>query len=449
MPRKWKYITLFSSILIMLTIVATWIASNGLPYFKDNNESYLSYVHGLNLLKYNPANFSFLTAEDTNPSTETELPDKSLTPGSIYTHNPNFPRYLHALLLSIDIFDFRMHILIIGLLSAMSTTFLMYSFLHRIGAPYYVAFILFILLLADLRGFDAFLTNTYRCWSFTLFFGVYYSLVLKNWRVPVFLSFFILFQFEYGFAIFLASSACVFSILNEGKSSIKKIAYAFIGAIVSIILFCIQLVTYKGLDGLTHDFLETLDRRSGVKYDYNNFLSDLFNQINAQIGSVFEIYSIVVWMSVGLCIITYLLIPFIHKRKSIVKPCFPFLQKITSWVISVVIGGLVAAILLPGYVTDAYVSYGFPFIIFLTSLSTISLFSIFYGVSEIFLSAHTNKFHRLFVINFNLIAMVFFTSMLIGTSAVYYCTYPLISGEYINFLKIYKEDSIFLIDGVF
>src|SRR5581483_2522478 len=94
-------------------VVASWFAGHGFPYYLDNNETFLSFVHARNLEIQDPWRYGWLTidASDLTPSENLD----------VYTHNPNAPRYLHYLLLRAGIRELSAHLLILGLLGTVAT----------------------------------------------------------------------------------------------------------------------------------------------------------------------------------------------------------------------------------------------------------------------------------------------------------------------------------------
>src|SRR5687767_10382599 len=94
--RMWRALAGLPAV-VVLTVSLYY----GIPYFKDNNETYQSYAQGVNLL-HDGAKYSFVTVNGVRGE---------LYP---YTHNPNFPRYIHALLLLVGIDDLAIHVAIIA-----------------------------------------------------------------------------------------------------------------------------------------------------------------------------------------------------------------------------------------------------------------------------------------------------------------------------------------------
>ena len=86
----------------LVFVVCSWFAAAGFPYFLDNNETFLSYVHARNLEIWNPWEYGWLTAHGTDP--------QSPTTEFIYSHNPNAPRYLHFLLLRLGFRELPSHV---------------------------------------------------------------------------------------------------------------------------------------------------------------------------------------------------------------------------------------------------------------------------------------------------------------------------------------------------
>src|SRR6188508_2533590 len=99
-------------------VVISWGVSAGLPYYLDNNETYLSYLHARNLEIWNPNEYGWLTAAATDPL--------SPTSENFYSHNPNGPRYLHYALLRVGIRELSAQVLIISLVATGLTVALLW-----------------------------------------------------------------------------------------------------------------------------------------------------------------------------------------------------------------------------------------------------------------------------------------------------------------------------------
>ncbi|MGE3269884.1 MAG: hypothetical protein AB7P40_14120 [Chloroflexota bacterium] len=228
-------------------LVCSWFAAAGFPYFLDNNESFLSYVHARNLEIWTPGEYGWLTAEATDPL----RPDTE----DVYTHNPNGPRYLHYLLLKLGIRELPQHVLILGLLGTALTAWLLTRVFHQPGL-----WVVSLAVVLDYVGFLAWTVNTYRVWTFVLYFGLVLA-VMRRRPVWVGVLSFLLFQVEYGMALFIGVTVAVLAFLVHGRRGWWLIGAARIGASVSLAVFAVQVLMYFGLSGLLDDLYTTYLRR--------------------------------------------------------------------------------------------------------------------------------------------------------------------------------------------
>lgn len=312
----------------------------GVPFFKDNNETFQSYNHGWNLLYRNSIKVSFLTD---NRGFE----NFDFVGDAIYTHNPNFPRYIHALLLIIGINDIVLHVALISCLSFLLTVF----FITR-QFNYQLALAIVFFTILDWVGFQ-FFTNTYRTWSYPLFWGCIYAMRSK-WTA--FIAFFIAFQFEYGFATFIGITALLF------HNRWYERYWALAGATLSLLLFAIQVVSYIGFDGFYSEVILTSDRRLWQGFfSWPSYYSK--------------------WLLV--LIVGMLIIYRNNENRRLIA--------------SVVAGGITAFLLMRGYVLDAFISHGLPFITFIVVIiiSTVVIRIRFFGVTLITFTLLYNSIENL------------------------------------------------------
>jgi hypothetical protein len=236
-------------------VVGSWLYGGGLPYYKDSNESFLSYVHARNLVIYNPFSFSFLTAEDTSLAGD--------RPKAIYTHNPNFPRYLNYVLLRLGITSLPVHILLIATAAAALAMFFMWRLLQGLFPGLeHVWIILALAFTLDFMGFLQFTVNSYRVFAFVLFWGCLLAIARNTPPWVVFGAFFLLFQFEYAFAVFLLATCAVYGVCWGQRGGRRRAFAAVLGAVAAVAVFGLQLLSYYGLQGLMADLSVTFVRRS-------------------------------------------------------------------------------------------------------------------------------------------------------------------------------------------
>src|SRR5689334_8965549 len=126
-----------------------------MPYFRDSNETFLSYVHGKNMQLINPFTYSFLTSEVTSGF-------KSGKP-EVYTHNPNLPRYANYLLLLAGIASLPAQVLVISVLATVISLILLRRFFGAIVPDdERIRLIVMLAFAFDVTGFLWWTVNTYR-----------------------------------------------------------------------------------------------------------------------------------------------------------------------------------------------------------------------------------------------------------------------------------------------
>lgn len=247
--------------LALLFVVYQWCYSGGFPYIRDGNESALSFVHALNLKLFNPVKSSFLTTFDT------EFDKPAPHPNYIYTHNPNFPRYLHYGLLLLGIDSFTTHVLLVTfavtILNVLSLQWLLRETLGDGARARWLALVPIFALVTDYLGFLSFTVNTYRTFCFCLLWLGLLA-VRKPWGFArTFALFFVLCQLEYGFAAFVLSASLVYWLISSRPGGVRPVFAMTSGACTSLLLYFVQLRSRYPLEFILHDIHATAERRGG------------------------------------------------------------------------------------------------------------------------------------------------------------------------------------------
>jgi hypothetical protein len=236
-------------------VLGSWLWADGVPYYTDANETFASYVHARNMVTWDPRQTAWLTSEVTDP-TYTRA-------ANLYAHNPNGPRYVHYLLLLVGLTDLRLHILIVTAAGALATSYLVWRFWQ--SAAYCQSALWGVVPLAlflDPIGCLYWLANTYRLWTFALYFACLWAVAARR-PVWVGLTAFLLLQYEYGTGLFIGVTLAVFAVLFHGRRSLPLLAAAMAGAACSLGLFGYQVWSVFGTDGLLADLIGTALRRGG------------------------------------------------------------------------------------------------------------------------------------------------------------------------------------------
>lgn len=333
----------------LLFVVASWLAGAGFPFYFDNNETFLSYVHARNLEIWDPWEYGWLTAEATDPARDTVE--------KIYAHNPNAPRYLHYLLLSAGVRELSQHVLILGLLgTGLSVALLLRAFSHPTLLVVPLAVVL------DYTGFLAWTVNTYRVWTFVLYVGLILAVTRDRPRWVGILTF-CLFQVEYGMALFMGVTTTLLAVLTYGWQSRTTIVAAALGAVVSLAVFGAQVLAYYGWEGFVHELAVTYARRGtdGAEMGLGAYARQAWDGTVLLIGQIgFDTYNravLVIWIaSVVLSLRTL-------GRGDATEPR-RFLARLT---VATLGGTVVTSALLYGYFVDGFVHSRLPLAVFLVA----------------------------------------------------------------------------------
>jgi hypothetical protein len=351
-------------------VVASWIYAQGIPYYVDSNETFLSFMHARNMQLWNPLSFSFLTAETTDP--------RSQTVQNLYTHNPNFPRYIHYLLLISGLSTLSSQVLVIATVGTLiSVVFALKAVRYRIDPSVFSWLTLVLAFDADYVGFLSFAVNTYRVFTFVLFWGCVAS-ITGAWSFwGAFAIFFMLFQFEYAFALFVLITCATFVVLDHGRRAWKSLIAGMGGAVLSIAVFLGQVIKQNGVDGVLTDIDATVVRRglsAGTDGSATPIPILLLNQaaetISASLATIEAFYGrlvvlIVIWAVASSPVLLaghrFFGPPELPER----GPRIVLSRLLTA----TVIGALITGTALHGYFMQTYVGSAIPFFTFFVAIS--------------------------------------------------------------------------------
>jgi len=351
-------------------VLVSWIQSNnGVPYYKDSNESYHTYLHARNMESHGLRN-SFLTDEANSKG----------SPPLTYTHNPNLPRYFGYLLRLVGIKGVGAQTLILALAAAVLSAAFVYLFLSEWPGLLLIFGLFFG---ADFFGNLQFAVNSYRAWHFPLIFGCF-AFSLKKHSLGTFISFFLLYQLEFTFAVFTTVATFVAlsldSLVKRDLVSMKILLAAAAGAGLSIVIYIGQLVSFYGVQGLIEDLKYTVAPSGGRPELYRKFrvlstsssgidFKEYLSRVFTHTESFYSRFILrVVEISLLICSVGAAFWAIRGSPKRGDKP-FMAMQAVGGYVVGMAIGLLVVGALLPGYTANAYLSYFFPMIVFVVGLA--------------------------------------------------------------------------------
>ena len=248
----------------MACLLAMWLATGGLPYNTDSNESFSAFVQGQNMLKFNPWANAFLPDD----ATAKHAGAHPFT----YTHGPNLPRYFSAAMSLLGLQSLEIQILVSAFIATLlSVWFIAKGFPEPLpGMPGNYGITLGMLIAAlfatDFIGTLQFLGNLWRAWHFPLFWGCIWAVRTRPHWIVGFTLFFLVFQLEFLFALFTAATSLVYLLLiyrSKPSTLLKKEHIAlFLGAAASVLFFTGQLIAFYGWDGFLFDLKTTYVARN-------------------------------------------------------------------------------------------------------------------------------------------------------------------------------------------
>ena len=330
-----------------------WMQSNGFPYFRDANETFLSYTHARALYRFSPVATKMLTFEDTQ--------HENVTPSYPYTHNPNLPRYAHYLLMLLGIHAMPTQTLIIIVACTLGSMLALVALLRRAapaGAGIWI--VLPLVFALDSMGFLTWAVNTYRVFAFLLLWGSLATVARPSPGWVIAAISFLVFHYEYAFALVTFTATALLAIQLHGRRAAPPLLWLSVGAGLSIIVFGAQVVAYLGPAGAWADLTGTLDRRGAAPIP----LDRLWETVTS---TVTYLYRTPVWQLVMWSMVTA---PMVVAAGSVLRSrswwspdleCRLLFAKIQ---LALMAGVAASALLLRGYFVAAYVGPFIPCLVF-------------------------------------------------------------------------------------
>jgi hypothetical protein len=238
------------------------IASRGIPYAIDNNESFSTLWHARNLY-----NTPFALTYGLTDEVAAWHPQAS---PYVHSHQGNWPRIFGFLLYCLGARTIESQIAVTTFSIGILSIILAYRFLERIGSRS-LALTVCLFLITDYPLFSQWQTNTYRVWYGFFFFS---SLLWiedlsgnRRWKYLILgvLNFAALFYGEYVYASFVAIMALCYAWLKHRRTRRLAITASLVvgvGIGLSVAILSMQLLAYMGLANLTLDIGYTLKARN-------------------------------------------------------------------------------------------------------------------------------------------------------------------------------------------
>ena len=252
---------------LVFTIV-TWSASDGVPYFTDNNETYSAYAHARNMDMFGVANNAMLTDDGVGLHPEAHP--------FTYTHQGNLPRYFSYVFRKIGVLQLENQVLLAALICIVLSFWLgRRAFTSTAWAPL-MPFFMF-LLATDFLGVLQWWGNLFRTWHIPLFFCLFACVYWRKAYWLAFVSVFLLFQMEFTYAAFTAG-AFLLSVAATYRTpgSIIMAGSVIAASVLSVSVFIVQLVAHLGWDGFLYDLSTTFTARNSTLVEWDEIKAFYF-----------------------------------------------------------------------------------------------------------------------------------------------------------------------------
>jgi len=241
---------------------ALLVATHGLPYVMDNNETFSSLWHAANL-------FHFGLAHSWGLADEAFSPHAAAHP-YVHTHQGNFPRLFAFLIYVMGARSAESQIVITTFTIGLAGLLLAYAFFARIATRWF-AFTVSAVFMTDYVLFAQWEVVTYRVWYAFIFFSCLLCMDRAvddsggRWRWGMAFAFACLFYFELVFAAFVAIFCGLYAIARCWRTP-RRLAWALmaqaLGAAAGLATMCIQAIGYLGLEGFRRDIYFTFLARN-------------------------------------------------------------------------------------------------------------------------------------------------------------------------------------------
>ncbi len=249
-------------ILNLAVIISVLLSSDFLPYITDNNESFSTFIHANNMLRFGFWSTAGLT-DEANSSDKTAHP-------YVYTHEGNFPRFpvLGLLLLGINRLEWQ--ITALALILGSLSLYFCYEVFSRIGGDLF-AFLVAAFFSTDYLLYVQWQVNTFRVWHALLLFVSLYGVQRINNKnrlaigAALFLSSLALFYFEIVFAFFVTLFSWFYAAIlyrNRPRLVLWVVMGTSLGALVALALLLGQLFGHLGAGSAWNDIQLTYLTRS-------------------------------------------------------------------------------------------------------------------------------------------------------------------------------------------
>jgi hypothetical protein len=263
-----RWSSLYTQLLAMLVVVyvagygALLYSTGGLPYVLDNNESFSTLQHAMNLYRFGISKSVGLTDEATGPNPDAHP--------YVHTHQGNFPRLFGLLIYAFGARSIESQIVVTTFTAGILVVLMAYHVFARLAGPL-LAFVASVALLSDYMHVAQWQVNTYRIWHFFLVFSSLacaYGLGGRRrplWLGLTFVNAVALFYCELVSVAFTSLLTGLFVISLYWRQPRRVIEWTIAhtaGGLSALALLIVQLVAYLGWDTFLLDIWLTYNARN-------------------------------------------------------------------------------------------------------------------------------------------------------------------------------------------
>lgn len=258
-----RYVQCAAFLAVAYVLVFGWLlaSTNFLPYVMDNNESFSSYWHALNL-----AQFDFFTSFGL---TDEAYGFSAAAHPYVYTHQGNFPRLFNLLIYALGAHSIESQITVTTFTVGVAAIFMAYHFFSKIANPLF-ALICCLLLITDYVVVAQWQVVTYRVWHE---FFVFSSMLCvhrmvegrRYWTGLTVINFACLFYYEFVFVAFVSLASAFYAAFLCRHSPKKVLGFwvlQAVGGIMALSILALQLYLYLGWDDFKMDAYLTFVARN-------------------------------------------------------------------------------------------------------------------------------------------------------------------------------------------
>jgi hypothetical protein len=263
--EKKKLLGLVVVVILYFALYGTFlVATHGLPYVFDNNETFSSIVHAENMLNYGIGETYGLTDESYGRTPESHP--------YVYTHQGNFPRFFALLIYLLGAHSAEAQIAVTTFTIGIIGVALAYDMIAR-RAGWAVGVLYCSLMITDYVMVAQWQVVTWRVWHMLFFFLSLWCVDRAShsprrswwWLAAIAAVHATLFYFELIFAAFTAATAGILLLINLRRRlrwAVALVTSQILGMLIGVGTLICQLWAYLGWDDFIADLRLTYFARN-------------------------------------------------------------------------------------------------------------------------------------------------------------------------------------------